>query len=105
MRTLLFSALICLAALPAMAIDLGAGKAQGLVGETPQGYIAAVKPTPEASALVADINARRRAEYQKISAGNGQPLTVVEKLAAQKLYEKAAAGDYLQSPSGQWTRK
>lgn len=89
----------------AMALDLGSAKTQGLVGETPTGYVAAITATPEVSALVADINARRREEYQRISSGNGQPLNVVETLAAKKLYERIAPGEYFRDASGSWKRK
>jgi uncharacterized protein YdbL (DUF1318 family) len=89
----------------AWALDLDAAKAQGLVGETPSGYIAAVSPTAEATALVADINMRRRDEYLRISQGNGQPLSVVEQLAAQKLLSRVAPGEYFRNASGQWQRR
>ena len=89
----------------AFAMDLTAAKAKGLVGETPSGYIASVSGAAEVEALVADINSRRKDEYQRISAGNGQSVSVVEKLAAQKLYERIAPGEYYRDASGAWKRK
>lgn len=96
-----------LIAAPAFALDFQSAKSQGLVGETLSGYIAPVGPaSAEVSAVVTDINAKRKAEYQRISAGNGQPLSVVEKLAAEKLYEeRLSPGDYYRDASGAWKRK
>lgn len=96
-----------LIAAPAFALDFQSAKSQGLVGETISGYIAPVGSTSaEVSAVVADVNAKRKAEYQRISAGNGQPLNVVEKLAAEKIIEqRLGAGDYYQDASGAWKRK
>ncbi|HEC26121.1 MAG TPA: DUF1318 domain-containing protein [Gammaproteobacteria bacterium] len=76
---------LALFALPAAALNLAQAKAQGLVKETPSGYIAAVKPSAEVKALVGQINAGRKAEYQKIAKKRGTPLSVVEQLAGQKL--------------------
>ena len=52
----------------AMALDVGGAKAQGLVGEQPDGYLGVVKATPEAVSLAADINAKRREAYDAIDA-------------------------------------
>jgi hypothetical protein len=77
-----------LVALPASALDLATAKAQGLVRETPNGYLAVVKASPEVSSLVNSINAGRRSEYQKIAQKRGTPLSTVEQLAGQKLMQK-----------------
>ncbi len=110
MRNIYFSAAAISAFLissAAFALDFQSAKSQGLVGETLSGYIAPVgTANAEISTVVADINAKRKAEYQRISAGNGQPLSVVEKLAAEKIYEeRLSAGDYFKDASGAWKRK
>jgi uncharacterized protein YdbL (DUF1318 family) len=80
------------------AIDLDEAKRTGLVGETAEGYVGLVNPSApaEVRALVDDVNARRRAEYQRIARDNGIALEQVEALAARKAIEK--------TPSGGWVR-
>lgn len=101
-----FVGLMLAAPVSAQALDLPSAKNAGKVGETPSGYIAPVGGgSPEVSALVADVNAKRKAEYQRISGENGQSVSVVEKLAAQKLYERLASGEYYQDAAGAWQKK
>ena len=46
---------------PAYSIDLQTAKKQGLVGESPSGYLEAVKsPSAETKTLIDSINSRRR---------------------------------------------
>lgn len=59
--------------LSAMAMDLGqamsalgGAKAQGLVGEQADGYLGVVSNSGQAADIAAQINAARRAEYQKV---------------------------------------
>ncbi len=88
-----------------LALDLDAAKAQGLVGEQPNGYLGVVKATPEAVELVADINDRRRDAYQRIARENGITLDQVSNLAGQKAIERAGSGTYVRTPDGQWVTK
>ena len=93
---------------PAFAVDsLDEAKTQGLVGETPKGYLSPVSnaPTPDVRLLINDINAKRRAEYGKIAAARSQTLSVVEQLAGKKLTERTPAGQYVQNDAGQWVKK
>lgn len=88
----ILAALLSLAvATPALALDLHSARASGAVAETPEGYIKAVKPSAEVDALVSEVNAKRRAEYERISKQNGQPVDVVGKLAAPQIAKSAAA--------------
>ncbi len=93
-------------AAPALAIDLDQAKRDGLVGETMEGYLAAVSDAPSAEvvALVEDINARRRAEYRRIAEQNGIELSQVEALAAKKAIEKTREGGWVRI-NGDWRRK
>lgn len=93
-----------LLALPALALDLGAAKAKGLVGETNTGYLAAVKPSADVDALVADINAQRKAQYQEIARKNGISLQAVEARAGLKSIEKTPPGEYVNTGAG-WQKK
>jgi uncharacterized protein YdbL (DUF1318 family) len=106
--------LIVLTLLPmaAFAVTLDEARAQGLVGEDWTGYIAAVSPNPakDVQALVAEVNDKRRAVYEKIAkqtATPEDPLTVddVGRLNAGKLFEKALAGTYIRQQGQSWSKK
>jgi uncharacterized protein len=71
---------------PAFALDLQSARAGGMVAEQPTGYIKAV--TPEASALVAEVNAKRKAEYERIAKEKGTKVEDVAAIAAQELMKK-----------------
>ena len=89
------------------AIDLQTAKSQGLVGEQPNGYLGSVKgqPTADVAALMQEINAARKKEYQKIAKRNNTQLAVIEKLAGQKAIDKTPSGQFVKSPSGEWVKK
>lgn len=105
----IIKSVIALAALllsmAAFALDLDAAKGQGLVGEQPDGYLGVVKATPDAVELVADINAKRRAAYERIATKNGITLDQVARLAGQKAIDKTPVGQYVKTPGGQWVAK
>ncbi len=88
----------------AFALDLGTAKAQGLVGETVTGYLAPVKATPEVQKLVNEINAKRKAVYEKIAKRNGTSLQAVELLAGKKAIAKTPAGQFINRGKG-WQKK
>ncbi len=87
---------------PAMAMDLHEARDAGLVGEQLDGYVAAVKPSAAIDALVADVNAGRKAEYARISKENGQPVSVVAKLAAEQIIKGLKKGSQYQNAKGEW---
>lgn len=90
----------------AFAMDLSAAKGQGLVGERPDGYLGAVAAgRADVQALVNDINAQRRAQYQALAQRNGTSLAAVEQVVGQKLISRAGPGEYVMTPGGQWVRK
>lgn len=102
---LVLALLLMLAALPAQAMSLSEARSQGLIGETPQGYVAPVgTPSAEVRALVNEINAARRAEYQSIAKRTGATLPQVEAVTGQRLYQQVPAGTYL-LVDGQWQKK
>jgi uncharacterized protein YdbL (DUF1318 family) len=98
----LLAVLSALIAFPAMALDLHQARASGMVGEKLDGYAAAIKATPEINALVADVNAKRKQEYARISKQNGQPVDVVAKLAAAQIINSLDAGSSYQDADGNW---
>jgi uncharacterized protein YdbL (DUF1318 family) len=98
----LFFALI---AFPALALDLAQARAQGVVGELSNGYVAIIKGGTEVQSLVTDINARRKQEYQRISKENGETVDVVAKLAAVQVIQKLPSDSLYQSSDGKWVKK
>jgi uncharacterized protein len=84
------------------ALDLHTARSQGLVGEKADGYVAAIKASPDVETLVREVNAKRQQEYARISKENGQPVDVVAKLAAGKVIAKLKPGQMYQDESGGW---
>lgn len=89
MKKILLSALLSLSVISsALALDLRDARSKGLVKESASGYIEAASSMPEVQVLVKDVNAKRKAEYERISKENGQSVEVVGKLAAEQIKEK-----------------
>jgi uncharacterized protein YdbL (DUF1318 family) len=93
-RGLLAAAAIALISLPALALDLDSARSSGVVIENADGYISAASANSSADvrSFVSTVNAARKEEYQRVAAKNGQPLDVVEKLAAAKIQQKLKGG-------------
>jgi uncharacterized protein YdbL (DUF1318 family) len=91
----------------ATAGQLDDAKDAGLIGERPDGYVAAVAQDPPANivALVAAINDKRRLAYAKIAASEKVPVEQVAALAAEKIKAQAPAGHYFMTADGQWMQK
>ena len=87
------------------ALDLQAAKAQGMIGETPTGYLALVRDgNNEVAQLVQSINAQRKEEYQKIARRNSTALQAVEQLAGKQAMEKTPSGQFILL-DGAWKKK
>lgn len=95
-RTLLLTVLLSVP-LVAQAADLSVLKSAGVVGERADGYLGLVQEdaTAEARALVAEVNAKRKAQYQRIAAANTLALDKVEALAGKKTLGKTAEGHWI----------
>ncbi len=105
-RTLVTAmSLTLVSAFPAFALDLQSARASGSVGETTKGYIASVKSSAEVDALVAEVNAKRRQEYSKISAANGQGVDIVAKIAAEQIIKNLEPGHLYQAADGSWKKR
>jgi len=91
----------------AVAGPLAQPKADGWIGEQANGYVGFVKPAAPASikSLVADVNAKRKAGYQKIAQKQGLPLAEVEKVGGKTAIEKTLRGNYIKSAGGGWRKK
>ncbi|PKG97223.1 YdbL family protein [Paraglaciecola sp. MB-3u-78] len=107
MKNIIFKSIIIVSFLfssVVFAIDLDEAKQKGLVGEKDNGYLGVVVAQKDAQDLIDDINAKRKAVYIELAAKNGITLQQVEKLAAQKAYDKTNSGHYLWV-AGKWTKK
>ncbi len=100
----LFSLVTLLLCQPVFALELQEAKTQGLVGESPSGYLETVKSTPKADQLIKEINAKRKTHYQKIAKKNKTPLKTIEKMAGKKALEKTLVGQYIKV-GGAWKKK
>ncbi len=91
----------------AFAATLDQAKAEGWIGEKPDGYLGLVRSDapPDVQALVGDVNGKRRANYQRIASRQGVPPSEVEKVGGQTAIEKTAPGHYVMDGSGRWRRK
>jgi uncharacterized protein YdbL (DUF1318 family) len=96
---------ITVGALNTFALSLDEAKTRGLVGEDTTGYLGAVNPAPEVSALVKDINAKRREMYKEIAKKNGTAVGAVEALAGEKAIAQTPAGQFVRGSGGSWKKK
>lgn len=87
--------------------DLASAKAQGLVGERPDGLVAIVtdSPSPEVRSLVSDVNAERMSEYRQIANDTNAPLEAVQARAGSQIIQRLPAGQYFMDAAGRWRRK
>lgn len=91
----------------AWAIDIRDAKAQGLVGEANNGYIAAVQApaSAEVRALIADVNGKRKAQFESTAQKTGTSVTQVANRFYELAVQKTAAGNYYQDAGGGWKKK
>jgi uncharacterized protein YdbL (DUF1318 family) len=89
------------------AIDLKSAKAQGLVGEANNGYLAAVVASPSADVkkLVSSVNAKRKAKFLEAANKTGATVEQVALRFYQRAVQQTAAGQYYQTPAGDWRKK
>jgi uncharacterized protein YdbL (DUF1318 family) len=91
----------------AWAIDIRDAKAQGLVGEANSGYLAAVA-TPanaEVRALIAEVNEKRRAQFERTAQQTGTTVSQVANRFYELAVQKTSAGNYYQDAGGSWRKK
>jgi uncharacterized protein YdbL (DUF1318 family) len=104
----IFAAFILLFAFhSAWAIDIHSAKSQGLVGEANTGYLAAVK-TPasdEVKALISEVNAKRKSQFQKAAAKTSATVPQVANRFYELAIQKTEAGHYYQDATGRWKKK
>ena len=82
--------------------DWKAARAQGLVGEQPDGYLGIVgAATPELRALVNNINIQRKKAYAD-GAGSGSTIEQFAFVSGCRLIAATKPGEKYQTPGGQW---
>lgn len=92
---------------PALALTLDEARAQGLVGERPDGLVGAVSTnaSSEVRTLVSQINAARLDSYRALARQDGAPLQAVQAIAGEKLLQIARQNRwYTMNASGGWSR-
>lgn len=91
----------------ASASALSDAKAAGYIGEQPNGYLGLVNKStpPDIKQLIAEVNAKRKAGYQKIADKQGASLTDVELVGGKTAMDKTVAGNYIQRADGSWQKK
>ncbi len=107
MKTITATMILLLASATAWAIDIHTAKDQGLVGEARTGYIAAVK-TPanaEVQALIRDVNAKRRAQFERTASRTNTTLAQVSNRFYELAVQRTASGHYYQDAQGRWMKK
>ena len=87
--------------------QIDAAKAEGIVGERADGLLGVVESPVDASLLrkVQEVNAKRRALYDKLAAETGTTTEAVAQITGEKQVAGAAPGEYVMDASGTWTRK
>lgn len=98
----MLTASVALAASP-----LAQPKADGLIGEQANGYIGLVRQDVPANIkqLVRDVNAKRKAGYQKIASKQGTSLAEVERVGGNAAIDRTLRGNYIRAASGSWRKK
>ena len=105
-RNIVAALLLVLAFQSAWAIELHDAKEQGLVGEANTGYLAAIgTPSAEVKALVAEVNGKRKAEFERTAKKTGATLEQVRVRFYELAVQRTAPGHYYQDVSGSWKRK
>lgn len=113
---LLVAGLILVLVVPACAQDIKARmrarlpvivsmKAQGIVGEDNQGYLALLKDAGDQKGVVDDENKDRRMIYAAIAKKQGTTPALVGQRRALQIAQKAEPGTMIQDASGNWSKK
>lgn len=107
MKKILTAILLILSMQTAWAIDLQDAKSQGLVGEANTGYLAAVQEpaSAEVKALIADVNAKRKAQFERTAKKTNITARQVSNRFYELAIEKTRPGHYYQDASGNWKKK
>ena len=85
---------------------LDAPRAAGLVGERFDGYaVIRGNASGDVVALVAKVNAERKAVYAQRAASENVPVDAIGRIYAAQIIQSAPAGTWFLSETGQWSQK
>lgn len=106
-RQLVAALILALAFQAAWAIDIHSAKDQGLVGEANTGFLAAVggSPSAEVKELIADVNSKRKEEFERTAKKTGATLEQVRFRFYELAVQRTQPGHYYQDQQGNWQRK
>jgi uncharacterized protein len=79
-------------------------KAQGQLGEKPNGYLDVVRDGGQAAEVAHLINQERRDQYRSLAQQSGLTQSDVERMAGQRNLNLATSGHFIQQ-DGQWQKK
>ncbi len=100
---------VVLAAPAASAGDpvIDAAKAAGIVGERADGYLGLVTgdAEPQVRRKVNEINAKRRALYERLAAETGTTVEQVGIITGEKQFNQTVSGQFVMDAGGNWTAK
>jgi len=107
MKKLLAMIIMFFAVQNAWAIDIHDAKAQGLVGESKSGYLAAVKSSAnaEVNSLITDVNMKRKAQFESTAQKTSTTVAQVANRFYELAVQKTEAGHYYQNAAGKWVKK
>jgi len=107
LRQFVVALLLAFAFQSAWAIDIHSAKNQGLVGEANTGYLAAVvsAPSAEVTALISEVNQKRKAQFKSTAEKTGATLEQVRLRFYELAVERTQSGHYYQDQGGNWKRK
>ena len=82
-------------------------RAKGIVGERYDGLAVIRQPAAAGGleSVVADINAKRQALYQRRASAEGVPVGEIGKIYAKEIFRSAPAGTWFQQENGTWLQK
>jgi len=106
-KKILVFVLMFIAAQSAWAIDIHSAKNEGLVGEANTGYLASVNsaPSSDVRALIAEVNAKREAEFKKAAQKTSTTLPQIQNRFYEIAVKKTKPGHYYQDANGNWRKK
>lgn len=87
--------------------SLAEAKAQGLVGERPDGLTGIVtgEPSPAIRQLVEQVNEQRLAEYRRVAQETDAPLPAVQARAGRQIIQRLPEGQYFMDAAGRWRQR
>ncbi len=80
-------------------------KTQGIIGENNQGLLEFRSANKSGANVVNAENSDRQKVYNAIAKQQGVSAKLVSQKRAQQIRGKAAAGEWMQKPNGQWYKK